>query len=133
MEEERPKKKKSKKKAAAEEGVDEKEHKVPWQEKYAKPAEIKAFLSDHVYLRYNTVKHRVEARLPAEDAFCQNSELAQFVSADYQPMSDRLCNTLLTALCTVKPARERDLQTVLGSGFVTAYHPFRYYFSRLPP
>ena len=70
----------------------EKEHKVPWQEKYATPKEIKAFLSDHIYLRYNTVKHRVEARLPAEDAFCQNSELAQFVSDDYQPMSDRLSN-----------------------------------------
>ena len=29
----------------------EKEHKVPWQEKYATPKEIKAFLSDHIYLR----------------------------------------------------------------------------------
>ena len=28
----------------------EKEHKVPWQEKYATPKEIKAFLSDHIYL-----------------------------------------------------------------------------------
>ena len=136
MEEEKPKKKRKKgdqTTPAPSYSGGEREHKVPWQEKYAKPAEIKAFLNDHVYLRYNTVKHRVEARLPAEDAFCQNSELAQFVSADYQPMSDRLCNTLLTALCTVKPARERDLQTVLGSGFVTAYHPFRYYLSRLPP
>ena len=39
-------------------------HKKPWREEYATPGEIKAFLSDHVYLRYNTVKYRVEARLP---------------------------------------------------------------------
>ena len=97
--EERKKPKGKKKKAAAESdsGV-EKVHKKPWQEKYASPEEIKSFLSDHVYLRYNTVKYRVEARLPSEDAFCQNSELAQFASDDWQPMSDRLKNTLLTAL-----------------------------------
>ena len=109
MEESEEKPKKKRKKKADQTTLDqttpnpsysggEKEHKVPWQEKYATPKEIKAFLSDHIYLRYNTVKHRVEARLPAEDAFCQNSELAQFVSDDYQPMSDRLSNTLLTAL-----------------------------------
>ena len=92
------KKPKGKKKKSAEGNGEEKVHKVPWQEKYATPAEIKQFLSDHIYLRYNTVKHRVEARLPAEDAFCQNSELVQFVSDDYQPMNDRLKNTLLTAL-----------------------------------
>jgi predicted P-loop ATPase len=132
MEEEKSKKK-QKKKAVAEEGGEEKVHKVPWQEKYATLEEIKGFLSNHIYLRYNTVKHRVEARLPAEDAFCQNSELTEFASDDYQPMSDRLSNTLLTALCTVKPARARDLQTVLDSGFVTAYHPFRHYLNRLPP
>ena len=126
-------KKKRKKKVAEDGGGEEKVHKVPWQEKYATLEEIKGFLSNHIYLRYNTVKHRVEARLPAEDAFCQNSELTEFASDDYQPMSDRLSNTLLTALCTVKPARARDLQTVLDSGFVTAYHPFRHYLNRLPP
>ena len=94
--EEKPKKKSRKK---AEEGGEENVHKVPWQLEYATPKEIKAFLDNHIYLRWNSVKHRVEARLPTEDAFCQNSELAQFVSDDYQPMSDRLSNTLLTALC----------------------------------
>ena len=68
-------KKKRKKKAAGSDGG-EKEHKVPWQEKYASPEEIKSFLSDHIYLRYNTVKYRVEARLPEDDTFCQNCELA---------------------------------------------------------
>ena len=111
----------------------EKEHKVPWQEQYATAKEIKAFLDNHIYLRWNSVKHRVEARLPTEDAFCQNSELALFVSDDYQPMSDRLSNTLLTALQDVKPTRKRDLEDVINSGYVKPFHPFLYYLNRLPP
>ena len=132
--EEKKKSKSKKKKAAAESdsGV-EKVHKVPWQEKYASPAEIKQFLSDHIYLRYNTVKHRVEARLPAEDAFCSNSELAQFASDDWQPMNDRLKNTLLTALQGIKDTRKCDLETVLDSGYVPNFQPFLHYLNRLPP
>ena len=125
--------KKKRKKAAAGSDGGEKEHKVPWQEKYASPEEIKAFLSDHIYLRYNTVKYRVEARLPSRDAFCQNSELAQFASDDWQPMSDRLKNTLLTALYVIKPTRKCDLETVLDSGYVPTFQPFLHYLNRLPP
>ena len=123
---------KTKKKTPAD-GSEVKEHKKPWQESYATAEEIKAFLRDHVYLRFNTVKHQVEARLPPEDPFCQNNELAQFVTDDWQPMDDRLFKTLLTALQTIKPARERDLETVMGSGFVPLFHPFRYYLNRLKP
>ena len=79
------------------------------------------------------MKHQVEARLPPEDPFCQNNELAQFVTDDWQPMDDRLFKTLLTALQTIKPTRERDLETVMGSGFVPLFHPFRYYLNRLKP
>ena len=97
------------KKKSTEDG-EAKEHKQPWQEKYATVGEIKAFLSDHVYLRYNTVKHRVEARVPPGDPFIEHSELA-----------------------TLKDTREKDLLTVLGSGFVPSFHPFLYYLNRLPP
>ena len=131
MEEERPKKKR-KKQATAEEGGG-KEHKKPWREEYATPAEIKAFLSDHIYLRHNSVKYRVEARLPPGDSFCQNSELAQFASDDWQPMSDRLKNTLLTALQDIKPTRKCDLETILDSGYVPNFQPFLHYLNRLPP
>ena len=48
MKEEEPKKKR-KQKVAEEDGA--KAHKQPWQERYATVGEIKAFLSDHVYLR----------------------------------------------------------------------------------
>ena len=130
MDEEKPKKKR-KKAVVADDGA--KEHKPNWREVYATVGEIKAFLSDHVYLRYNTVKHRVEARVPPGDPFIENSELNEFISDTWQPMSDRLRSTLLMVLQTLKDTREKDLQTVLGSGFVPSFHPFLYYLNRLPP
>ena len=111
----------------------QKEHKKPWQETYATPEEIKTFLRDHIYLRYNTVKYRVEVRLPPGDDFCSNSELAQFVSEDWQPMSDRIKNTLFIALKGIKNTSKGDFETVLDSGFVPNYHPFLHYLNRLPP
>ena len=130
MDEDKPKKKR--KKAAADDG-EAKEHKPNWREVYATVGEIKAFLSDHVYLRYNTVKHRVEARVPPGDPFIENSELNEFISDTWQPMSDRLRSTLLMVLQTLKDTREKDLLTVHGSGFVPSFHPFLYYLNRLPP
>ena len=112
---------------------EEKEHKKNWREEYATMEEIKAFLSDHVYLRYNMVKHQVEVRLPSQDSFSRVKELEQFVTDEWLLMDNRLYKTLLSALQTVKPTRERDLETVLGSGFVPKYHPFQYYLNRLPP
>ena len=89
------------KKKSADDG-EAKEHKPNWREVYATVGEIKAFLSDHVYLRYNTVKHRVEARVPPGDPFIENSELNEFISDTWQPMSDRLRSTLLMVLKTLK-------------------------------
>ena len=132
MSEEKPKKKR-KPKSAAEEDVTEKEHKKNWRQVYATVEEIKDFLSSHAFLRYNTVKHQVEVRLPTQDPFCCNKEMAQFVTDDWQLMDNRLYRTLLSALHTVKPTRERDFELVIGSGFVPSYHPFRYYLNRLPP
>ena len=130
--EEKPKKKKKKKSAADGDGG-QKEHKPNWREVHATFEEIKDFLRDHVYMRYNTVKYQVEARLPAEDPFCCDSELAKFVKDEWQPMTDRLENSLQIALSKTKLTRKRDLQTVIGSGFVPDFHPFLYYLNRLPP
>ena len=125
-----PKKKRKK----SDEGSGEpKEHKKNWREVNATPEEIKAFLSDHVYLRYNMVKYRLEARLPTGDPFWQGRELEQFVSDDWQPMSDRLRNTLLNALRGIKPTGKGDFADVLDSGFAPNFHPFLHYLSRLPP
>ena len=130
MSEEKPKKKR-KKTAAETDGA--KEHKPNWRETYATKAEIKQMLADHVYLRYNTVKHREEYRLPARDPFVMNSELAQFVHAEWQPVNDRLKNSLKNALDAVKETRRTDFQEVLESGFVPSYHPFQFYLDHLPP
>ena len=124
-------KKKRKKKAEGDDGS--KEHKKNWREVNATPAEIKTFLSDHVYLRYNIVKYRLEVRLPPGDPFCQNSELAQFVSDEWQPMSDRIRNTLLNTLRGIKPTSKGDFMDVLDSGFAPNFHPFLHYLNRLPP
>ena len=120
-------------KKTAEESGEQKEHKKNWREEYATVEEIKDFLRAHVFLRYNTVKHQVEVRLPTQDTFCCNEELEQFATDDWQLMDNRLYKTLLSALQTVKPARERDFELVMGSGFVPSYHPFQYYLNRLPP
>lgn len=133
MSEEKPKKKCKQKAAAEGDGKQEKEHKKNWREVYATYEEIKDFLRDHVYMRYNTVKYQVEARLPPGDPFCSNSELAQFVSDEWQLMSDRLENSLLMALSAVKLTQRKDLQTVIGSGFVPDFNPFLFYLNRLPP
>ena len=132
MSEDKPKKKRTKE-AANEENDGEKEHKPNWRETYATKAEIKQMLADHVYLRYNTVKHREEYRLPACDPFVMNSELAQFVHAEWQPVNDRLKNSLKNALDAVKETRRTDFQKVLESGFVPSYHPFQFYLDHLPP
>ena len=50
MDEEKPKKKRKKAVAADDRAG---EHKRPWQENLATMAEIKAFVSDRYYLRYN--------------------------------------------------------------------------------
>ena len=125
--------KKKRKKSAGDNAGGEKEHKKNWRESYATKAEIKQMLADHVYLRYNTVKHREEYRLPARDPFVMNSELAQFVHAEWQPVNDRLKNSLKNALDAVKETRRTDFQEVLESGFVPSYHPFQFYLDHLPP
>ena len=106
MSKEEPKKKRKKKATA--EGEESKEHKKNWREVNATPEEIKAFLNDHVYLRYNLVKYRLEARLPSEDPFWQNSELAQFVS-DAENLLPRLtANKLGRAMKTLGFERKRS-------------------------
>ena len=129
MDEEKPKKKRKKKPDDGSEKV----HKPNWREVWATYEEIKDFLRGHVYLRYNTIKYRVEARLPSGDPFSENSDLKEFVKDEWLPMTDRLENSLLVALSALKMTQRSALQTVLGSGFVPEYHPFLFYLNRLPP
>ena len=135
-------KKKRKKKVAEDGGGEEKEHKVSWQEKYATPAEIKQFLSDRIYLRHNVITGRVECRLPATDLFLAADEHGRTRDMDsrdspclseakensgWQPVSDRVVNSLWVELSKEKPVRAQDIYRVIESDFVPEYHPFRYY------
>ena len=103
----------------------EKEHKVPWQEKYASPDEIEKFLNDHIYLRRNVVTMRTECREP--------SSYKDDGTEDWQPMSDWKLNSLWKEMMKEKPVIFEHMRKIIESDSFTDYHPFRYYLDHLPP
>ena len=141
-------KKKRKKAAGGGDAVGEKEHKRPWQEVYATVEEIKQFLGGRVYLRHNVVTGRTECRVPEADPFeaqerqesrgqvrdaWQIQDQATCSHDSWEPLSDRVVNSLWAELSQQKPVRLQDLYHVIESDFVPDYHPFRYYLDHLPP
>ena len=131
MSEEKPKKKR-KKKAADEENGGEKAHKKLWTETYATVEEIKTFLGAHVYLRHNVITGRAECRIPEADYFSEGGAGIQCTDR-WQPISDRIVNSLWAEMSRDKPVRVQDVYRVIESDFVPDYHPFRYYLEHLPP
>ena len=121
MDEEKPKKKR-KKAAAADDGAGE--HKRPWQDNLATMAEIKAFVSDRYYLRYNVVRRGVECRRPSS---------YDHDGTDWQLISDRIVNSLRVELSTTKSVRKQDIWDLIESDFTPEFHPFLYYLDHLPP
>ena len=103
----------------------EKEHKKPWQEVYASVEDIKNFLGGRIFLRHNVITRRVEYRLPSSYTF-EGME-------KWEPISDRIVNSLWAELSREKPVRAQDIYRVLESDFVPDYHPFRHYLEHLPP
>ena len=116
-EETRPKVKKGAKES-------EKEHKKNWRELYATVEDIKEFLGGRLFLRYNVITGRVECKLPS------NYETD---GTDWQPVSDRIVNSLWAELSKEKSTRAQDIYRVIESDFAPDYHPFRYYLEHLPP
>ena len=124
--------KKKKDSAATGEGG-EKEHKKNWREVYASVEDIKTFLSNHIYLRHNVITGRIECRVPAKDLFEPGIDPFETKQVDkWQPISDRIVNSLWTAMSRDKPVRAQDIFRVIESDFVPDYHPFRYYLEHLP-
>ena len=101
--------------------------KANWQEVYATVEDIKAFLDGRVMLRYNVVTRRTECHLLAEFTDEMTPEVL------WEPISDRVVNTLWRELSAQKPTRIQDMQRVIESDYVPEYDPFRFYLSRLPP
>ena len=107
MDEEKPKKKR--KKAAAEgEGGEPKVHKPNWREVYATVEDIKGFQADHIYLRHNVITRRAECRIPQADYFAAGWSGGQCTD-QWQPISDRVVNSLWTEMSKLKPTRAPDI------------------------
>ena len=116
--------KKRKKKAKSTERT---ERKPNWQEVYATVDDIRQFLDERVLLRYNVVTRRVEVHW-----------LTDFGDAapsldDWEPLTDRLVNSLWVELSGLKPVRVQDIFRVIESDYVAEYNPFAFYLERLPP
>ena len=117
----------TKKKKEKEERAPRADRKPNWQEVYATVADIQQYLEERVMLRYNVVTHQTEVHWLTD----WGDDLSR--PAEWERINDRIENTLWKDLSKQKPVRMRDLQYVIGSDFVPAYHPFRFYLERLPP
>ena len=98
---------------------EKKGHKKPWREYTATVEDIQNFLMDRVLLRHNVITGRVEYRIPDTD--------------NWQPISDRIVNSLWAELSATKTVRVQDMYRVIESDFVPEFHPFRFYLEHLPP
>ena len=101
-----------------------KEHKKSWQETYASIDDIMTFLDNHVMLRHNVVTGRVEYRFP--------TTYYNKTPTEWQPISDRVVNSLWTDMARGHPVRIQDIQRVIESDYVADYDPFRFYMDNLP-
>ena len=78
-------------------------------------------------MRYNLVTHQTEVHWLTDFG----DDLQQI--PQWERINDRIENTLWKELSKEKPVRMRDLQYVIGSDYVPAYHPFRFYLEHLLP
>nr|MCR5472736.1 virulence-associated E family protein [Prevotella sp.] len=102
---------------------EKKERKPNWQEYTATPEDIKAFLADRIFLRHNVITKRVECRIPSS---------YETDGTDWQPITDRIVNSLWTEMSKLKKVRIQEMYHVIESDFVPDYHPFLYYLEHLP-
>ncbi len=82
--------------------------------KTASVEEIKSFLDGHVKLRMNEITSRVE-----------------FLSDVWQPINDRIVNSLWSQMSAVTRVNVQDLYRVIESDYVSIFNPFTEYLSRL--
>ncbi len=95
------------------------ERKKNWKEYMATVEDIQNFLMDRMLLRHNVVTKRTEFRQPDGGL--------------WQPLSDRVVNSLWSELSATKVVRAQDIYRVLESDFVPEFNPFQFYLEHLPP
>ena len=101
-----------------------KERKPNYKEYRASVEDIQTFLMGKVLLRHNVITRRVEYRYPSE---------VSGETTEWQPMNDRVVNTLWAELSLQKQVSAQDVYRVMDSDFVPDFHPFRSYLEHLPP
>ena len=119
---------------------EKKEHKKPWREYTATVEDIQNFLMDRVLLRHNVITGRVEWRAPFVPPNWRD-DTAQDISSPsggrpgggWQPISDRIVNSLWAELSATKTVRVQDMYRVIESDFVPEFNPFTFYLDHLPP
>ena len=79
--------------------------------------DIQTFLKDHVRLRHNMITGRVEYATGEEET--------------WEPVTDRLVNSLWRKMAAVGRVSSQDIYRVIQSDFVPVYHPFRDYLESL--
>ena len=109
--------------------------------------EIKAFLDGRVRLRYNVITSRVECLLTGETPNNSLSGLNTNLTNDtinslgvntnltcpqWQPISDRIVNTLWSQMSSVMRVNIQDVYRVIESDYVPAFNPFVEYLESLP-
>ena len=109
--------------------------------------EIKAFLDGRVRLRYNVITSRVECLLTGENTNNSLSGLNTNLTNDtnnslevntnptcpqWQPISDRIVNTLWSQMSSVLRVNIQDVYRVIESDYVPALNPFVEYLESLP-
>lgn len=109
--------------------------------------EIKAFLDCRVRLRYNVITSRVECLLTGENTNNSLSGLNTNLTNDtnkslgvntnptcpqWQPISDRIVNTLWSRMSSVLRVNIQDVYRVIESDYVPAFNPFVEYLESLP-
>ena len=123
--------------------------------------EIKAFLDGRVRLRYNVITSRVECLLTGENTNNSLSGLNTNLTNDtnnslgvntnltndtnnslgvntnltcpqWQPVSDRIVNTLWSQMSSVMRVNIQDIYRVIESDYVPAFNPFVEYLESLP-
>ena len=100
-----------------------KERKPNWKEYMATPDEIKAFLDDRLWLRYNVVTKRVEYRLLSS---------YEHDATEWQPVNDHLVNSIWVKMSREKQVNLKHIYTVIESDSIPDYHPFKDYLEHLP-